>query len=184
MLKRDMLITLHLRIRVVATREIKERVRIARDQHLKDKALKRGRSRNNSFYQGQEAGSGDANELHNSIAWLSLSPKSARKYSRRKQSADSRLSRLSELIIPEDFDEDLDPDLEEEDEEEDEEDEEEDEEDDDSKHSSEDEDITATMINDPGRATPLERRWLAAMSLGKDPHNARRFDQYVCPPKS
>ena len=38
MLKRDVLITLHLRIRVVATRELKLRVRIEREKALTSKA--------------------------------------------------------------------------------------------------------------------------------------------------
>ncbi|KAJ3716746.1 nitrogen permease regulator of amino acid transport activity 3-domain-containing protein [Lentinula guzmanii] len=33
-----------------------------------------------------------------------------------------------------------------------------------------------SMIKDPGRATTLQRRWLNAMSLGKDQTIARRFD--------
>jgi hypothetical protein len=39
--------------------------------------------------------------------------------------------------------------------------------------------IAPTMIGDPGRATPLQRRWLYAMSEGKAPHVAKRFEQYV-----
>jgi len=35
----------------------------------------------------------------------------------------------------------------------------------------------ASIISDPARATPLERRWLAAMSDGKDPEIATRFEQ-------
>ena len=39
--------------------------------------------------------------------------------------------------------------------------------------------IAATMISDPVRATPLQRRWLSAMSEGKDRFVAKRFEQYV-----
>ncbi|KAJ2935459.1 hypothetical protein H1R20_g1635, partial [Candolleomyces eurysporus] len=34
-----------------------------------------------------------------------------------------------------------------------------------------------SMINDPGRATPRERRWLTAMSDGQEPGIAKRFEQ-------
>ena len=38
-------------------------------------------------------------------------------------------------------------------------------------------DNVATMISDPARATPLERRWLAGMSEGKEPHLVRQFER-------
>ena len=38
-------------------------------------------------------------------------------------------------------------------------------------------DALASMIPDPGRATPLERQWLAAMSEGKETYIVRRFEQ-------
>ena len=37
----------------------------------------------------------------------------------------------------------------------------------------------ASIISDPARAKPLERRWLAGMSEGKDPVIVRRFERYV-----
>lgn len=36
--------------------------------------------------------------------------------------------------------------------------------------------VSPSMISDPGTASPLERRWLAAMSEGKDEHIAKRFE--------
>jgi len=33
-----------------------------------------------------------------------------------------------------------------------------------------------SMINDPGKATPMQRRWLSAMSDGKEPAIAKRFE--------
>lgn len=181
MLKRDLLNTLHLRIRVVATRELKARVKADWARHLESKRLRKGRrSRNQSFIQDAD-NQYRSSELQQGISWLSLSPKSARRYSRRKASNESRQSKLSELIIPEAFDEDLeihdrdnddeDPELEEEDE---------DGEDDEEAvegSGSEQQYPCSSMINDPGTATPLERRWLAAMSEGKDPRIARRFEQ-------
>ena len=38
-------------------------------------------------------------------------------------------------------------------------------------------DALASMIPDPGRATPLERQWLAAMSENKEMYVVRRFEQ-------
>lgn len=35
------------------------------------------------------------------------------------------------------------------------------------------------MIADPGKPTPMERRWLAAMSIGKDPEIVTRFARSV-----
>jgi len=37
-------------------------------------------------------------------------------------------------------------------------------------------DLSPSIISDPGKATPLERRWLAAMSVGKEPEIERRFE--------
>ena len=37
----------------------------------------------------------------------------------------------------------------------------------------------ASIISDPARAKPLERRWLAGMSEGKDPVIVRRFERCV-----
>jgi hypothetical protein len=34
-----------------------------------------------------------------------------------------------------------------------------------------------SIISDPARATPMQRRWLSAMSEGKDPYVAKRFEQ-------
>lgn len=36
-----------------------------------------------------------------------------------------------------------------------------------------------SVINDPGKATPMQRRWLSAMSDGKDLVIAKRFEQFV-----
>ncbi|KAF7424382.1 hypothetical protein PC9H_009689 [Pleurotus ostreatus] len=178
MLKRDLLHTLHLRIRVVATRELKARVKADWARHLESKRLRKGRrSRNQSFVQDVD-NQYRSSELQQGISWLSLSPKSARRYSRRKASNESRQSKLSELIIPEAFDEDLD--IHDRDDDVDPELDEEDEEDEDEvaadENGSEQQHPWSSMINDPGTATPLERRWLAAMSEGKDPRIARRFE--------
>jgi len=43
----------------------------------------------------------------------------------------------------------------------------------------EDDDNETSMLADPGRATAVQRRWLQAMSEGKDELVTRRFDQFV-----
>ncbi|KAF5367533.1 hypothetical protein D9758_003810 [Tetrapyrgos nigripes] len=91
----------------------------------------------------------------------------AGKHTQRVPSNDSGHSRLSELVIQEDGD-------------------------DEGRHQGQDEaemsdekelyesgaedEFVPSMINDPGRATPLQRRWLAAMSEGKEEYITRRFD--------
>jgi hypothetical protein len=43
----------------------------------------------------------------------------------------------------------------------------------------EDDDNETSILADPGRATAAQRRWLQAMSEGKDELVTRRFDQFV-----
>jgi hypothetical protein len=162
MLKRDMLITLHLRIRIVATVRLKELVKFAKG---------RNRDKNGSGRNGQSKlrnqVEADSDHSPPGFAWLSLSPKSARRYSRQPSVGGSRNSRLSELILQDDSG---DSDSKRRD-------------DDETTESQEEvdnqsgEENEASMINDPGRATTLQRRWLSAMSDGKEPHIARRFEQ-------
>jgi hypothetical protein len=170
MLKRDMLITLHLRVRVVATRALKIRVRIARDQARARKAGSSMDRERSGLRQELEVDDTDGS-IALGIPWLALSPKSARRHSRR-QSNESLKSEMSELIIKEDEDEDGDY-----------------------GRRTTDEDTSSglddqgsgwdtsedffgpTMISDPGRATPLQRRWLSAMSDGKEPLLAKRFQE-------
>ena len=166
MLKRDMLITLHLRIRVVATRELKLRVRIEREKALARKA--RGmKDLNLNGHQPESApGANGMGTVPSAMMWLSPHRDRQQLFARQR-SKDSRTSDLSELVIKES------------------------DEDDDSNKRSTDEDPETdedglgwdtaeghhlpSMISDPARATPLQRRWLSAMSEGKDPHVARRF---------
>ncbi|KAJ7178562.1 nitrogen permease regulator of amino acid transport activity 3-domain-containing protein [Mycena crocata] len=161
LLKRDMLITLHLRIRVVATVRLKERVKFAKGRARDRKGG--GRKGHSKLRNQLET---DPNQSPPGFAWLSLSPKSARRYSRQSSISGSRNSRLSELVLHDDSDSDGKR------------------KDDDETAESQDEidnqpgeENEASMINDPGRATTLQRRWLSAMSDGKDPQIARRFEQ-------
>jgi len=171
MLKRDMLVTLHLRIRVVATVDLRKRVQM--NQHssgLSSKDSQGSGVQQDLHYLGevdQSAG------VQSGVPWLSLSPKSARKHLRRIPSNGSRGSEMSELVIKEDDEQFLGEEnvdsvatyelaTEE-----------------DSGSETSDEHIVSSIIDDPGRATPLERRWLSAMSDGKEPHIAKRFEQFV-----
>ncbi|KAJ6577222.1 nitrogen permease regulator of amino acid transport activity 3-domain-containing protein [Mycena capillaripes] len=162
MLKRDMLITLHLHIRIVATVRLKERVKFAAKGRSRDKKSigRKGHSklRNQLDTDGDQSPPG--------VSWLSLSSKSGRRYTRDSSVGGSRNSRLSELILQDDSDSDgKRRDEGEATESQDEID----------NHSAEEDE--ASMINDPGRATTLQRRWLSAMSDGKDPMLVRRFEQ-------
>ncbi|KAJ7352602.1 nitrogen permease regulator of amino acid transport activity 3-domain-containing protein [Mycena albidolilacea] len=161
MLKRDMLITLHLHIRIVATVRLKERVKFAAKGRSRDRKSS-GRKGHSKLRNQLDA---DAERSPPGVAWLALSPGGARRYTRDSSAGGSRNSRLSELILPDDSDSDGRR------REESETPESQDELD---SHAEDDE---ASMINDPGRATTLQRRWLSAMSDGKDPVLVRRFEQ-------
>lgn len=180
MLKRDMLVTLHLRIRVVATRELKLRVRLQRERTLAKKARResrKGRAGSLSSSTSHDLNRFRSTSTRSGVAWLPLSPKSARRYARRELSNESRRSDISELIIDEDdadnrltfgFEQasdgsDVNSEVDEED----------------SGWDTSEDSNWPTMIDDPGRATPLQRRWLAAMSDGKESHIARRFQLCV-----
>jgi hypothetical protein len=160
MLKRDMLITLHLRIRVVATREIKLFVRMEREKALANKVGVTNNQDQNELQSESGHGLGTA---PSTMLWLS--PHTA--HSGRQRSKDSGRSDLSELVIKEsDRDGDNNQRLTDEDSETDEE---------GLGWDTAEDDLFPSMISDPGRATPLQRRWLLAMSEGKEPHIARRF---------
>ncbi|KAI3604810.1 protein rmd11 [Moniliophthora roreri] len=155
MLKRDMLTTLHLRIRIVATAQLKAHVRSTR---AKARAEKRAKPR-----QGRKS----------ERDWLNLPPaggdeeEEQKRHLQRGHSVDSELSELvlesdgqDEYSTGGDYVEGM---------------ESSDGREDSGWETAEDESI-ASIINDPGRATPLQRRWLSAMSVGKDPRIARRFE--------
>ncbi|KAK7051103.1 Nitrogen permease regulator 3 [Paramarasmius palmivorus] len=151
MLKRDMLTTLHLRIRIVATSELKAHVRLTRAKARSEKNGRQGR-RNER----------DTNR------WLNLPPVEDTPL-QRVHSVDSSHSELSELVLESDGQDesstgDYVEGMESSDEREDS-----------GWETAEDESI-ASIISDPGRATPLQRRWLSAMSVGKDPRIVRRFE--------
>ncbi|KAK0227383.1 nitrogen permease regulator of amino acid transport activity 3-domain-containing protein [Armillaria nabsnona] len=146
MLKHDLLVTLHLRVRIVATKELKLRVK---HRIEKARAKKANKGRSKLF---QEV---DTDYSSSSMTWLSLSPKAAHAYSRRHTSTESERSR-AEADDPEELEEE--------------------EQEWDSGWDTNDDDLTSSIIKDPSRATPLQRQWLSAMSEGKDALIAKRFD--------
>ncbi|XP_006459107.1 hypothetical protein AGABI2DRAFT_183892 [Agaricus bisporus var. bisporus H97] len=171
MLKRDLLITLHLRIRVVATPDLKLRVQMQKERALaRKKSHSRGRRRSFRVLKDdldpQELGlRGFSNP---GGPWLSLSPKSSS--AQRLPSMDSACSEISELAVEDEEDEyayegyrGLDSDWNE-----------------DMNDFGLDGDgdmNSSSIIHDPARATALQKKWLSAMSDGKDPSVAKRFEQ-------
>ncbi|KAH9856642.1 nitrogen permease regulator of amino acid transport activity 3-domain-containing protein [Lenzites betulinus] len=190
MLKRDLLIRLHLRIRIIATEELKRRVR---EQWEARRAHRRTRSRARSITRGREDSRDRSHDAEHDDGsrrmdkggpgletvkesspgeyWVSLSPKTARKQARQHDHDTAPTEPLERNAREEKHEEkpdELDEDL--------------------VSSSADDEkwveyfrnggsDSIPSMISDPARATPLERRWLAAMCEGKDPHIAARFER-------
>ena len=188
MLKRDLLIRLHLRIRIIAPEPLKKRARQQWEEHV---MRKRSRSRARSITRGsrgragsvsqsdeREGGAGGGAPALESVSesspveyWLSLSPKTARKQARgqpvtpkdEERGGDGE-RRPREEAKRDELDEEL-------------------------LSSSADEakwdeyyqnggdDNVGSIISDPARATPLERLWLAGMSENKDPVVVRRFNR-------
>lgn len=176
MLKRDLLITLHLRIRVVATADLKLRVRMLRDNKKSNRPINgssgwtRGRTWSASYHDRTSNGldSPDGNlDPMDGATWLSLSPKTARRHSRRLPSIELGRNKSSEIDIDEeDFEYGDDVELD--------------------GHDSDEvnvgwggkeDTLWPSMISDPGRATPLQRKWLSAMSEDRDEYIASRFEQ-------
>ncbi|TBU50380.1 nitrogen permease regulator of amino acid transport activity 3-domain-containing protein [Dichomitus squalens] len=199
MLKRDLLIRLHLRIRIIATEELKKRVRQSWEEHVarkrsrsrphsisRTRASRRRGSESNSRDLGREDDTGEKAGLNLETVsesspveyWVSLSPKTMRKQTRRgadehgKPADGAREEGDGEEEDTERHEREKHDDLDEE-----------------FLSSSADEtkweeyyqnggnDNIPSMISDPARATPLERRWLAGMSEGKEPHIVRRFER-------
>ncbi|KAI8980057.1 nitrogen permease regulator of amino acid transport activity 3-domain-containing protein [Trametes punicea] len=193
MLKRDLLIRLHLRIRIIATEELKKRVRkqweerrARRRSGSRARNITRGRARSRGGDQDDDQRRQSSEKAGTTLEtvtesspveyWVSMSPKTARLQARQTSSErasapmaereGSKEGHLDEKA--DDQDEEL-------------------------LSSSADEakweeyyraggnDSIPSMISDPARASRLERDWLMAMSEGKDAHVAalfRRIHQY------
>jgi len=185
MLKRDLLITLHLRIRIVATEELKHRVRMkyemahAKRERIQARSSQSEKESNSHDSQNtvasKEAPSIEtASESSPGTNWLSFSPKTARALAMRQsvgaqnQESVQRHSDVVEKHGVDDLDEEVGSsgaeDVE-----------------DWYRGNGDDNNPYSSMITDPARASRLERRWLAAMSEGKDPYIATRFEKYVSP---
>ncbi|KAF5326984.1 hypothetical protein D9619_004812 [Psilocybe cf. subviscida] len=161
MLKRDMLVTLHLRIRIVATRDLKLRVKANRE-NAKAHRARYGPPRPAVFSRRDTLkGSSNPSFFHNAKPALVLGG--------RLPSAESIRSEISELDF--NFGEGADLQVQSEESDISEPD------DSNSGWDEEENHTTSTMIDEPGKATPMQRRWLTAMSDGKDPHLAKRFEQ-------
>lgn len=161
MLKHDLLCTVHLHVRIVATSELKIRVREAHERKLERLGDRQLRGRRPSELLESES-SMDKRPGNPGVPWLSLSPKSARRHTRRIPSIESELGSegVGSYIDQEKEDEDV---TEESDE-------------DNVGWGTVEDTVSPSMISDPGTASPLERRWLTAMSEGKDEYIARRFE--------
>ena len=159
MLKHDLLYNLHLHVRIVATSELKIRVREAHERRLERLSGRQLRGRRPSKLLEPESLI-DRRSGNPGVPWLPLSPKSARRYTRRVSSVESELNSVVVGSYADMNDEDV------------------------SEESDEDnvgwgtaeDTVSPSMIGDPGTASPLERKWLAAMSEGKDEHIAKRFE--------
>ncbi|KAG6830047.1 hypothetical protein H0H92_002465 [Tricholoma furcatifolium] len=168
MLKRDMLITLHLRIRIVATHKLKLKVRLAREAALARKAGTQDRLRRGLLLELQEGADDDDLDLSPPVGtpWLQMSPKAAHRHSRHPSDESGRRQQTEALngdrttdAERRGTDEEVSDELD----------------DPDSGWDTAEDHLRPSMISDPGRATLLQRRWLAAMSEGKEPHIAERF---------
>ncbi|KAG9315080.1 nitrogen permease regulator of amino acid transport activity 3-domain-containing protein [Chiua virens] len=161
MLKHDLVLTLHLHVRIVATSELKIRVREAHERKLERFGGRHVRGRRPSQSLESESPT-DKRSGHPSVAWLPFSPKSARRYTRRMPSVESELasevagSYVEKARDDEDVTEESDEDN--------------------IGWGTAEDTVSPSMISDPGTASPLERKWLAVMSEGKDECIAKRFE--------
>lgn len=166
MLKRDMLITLHLRIRVVATVELKRRVKEQRRLKMAQKFSKINPD-------GRMHLDSDADAYFSNDSNRNASVFPALQFSRRISSNESGRSEISELNFQEEdtidwvdnpsdsVSSNSEPDEE------------------DSGWDTTEDHVGPSMINDPGKATPMQRQWLSAMSEGIEPSIAKRFELFV-----
>jgi hypothetical protein len=178
MLQRDLLVTTHLRVRIVVPASLKVMVRHRREELREnrwhtgvDDAFRTRRHRAHTDSGGSEGDFG----LFDELPW----------YTRRAPGSQHNGSSVREVIEPPILEEGIELDEEIDDEEEEEEEEEEADEAEAASHREEEEeeekedDNETSMLADPGRATAVQRRWLQAMSEGKDELVTRRFDQFV-----
>ena len=168
MLQRDLLVTLRLRVRIVVPAQLKARVRHWR-QELRESGWHSGEE--DEFHTRRHKSGADSGGSEGDLGLFD-----APWFPRRGpglQNSGASMGEVMEPPIPEEgigFDEEL--------------------EDDDTdtdaashresdEESDEDDDYETSILADPRRATSVQRRWLHAMSEGKDELVTRRFDQFV-----
>ncbi|KDQ18776.1 hypothetical protein BOTBODRAFT_170785 [Botryobasidium botryosum FD-172 SS1] len=152
LLKRDLLVMLHVHVRIVATADIKRRVRDARKREEEDARRRRTSRRPRRSDVGLNIDFGGVSRSRR----LS-SPSSAEKPAFFSKSRSPRRRSfgavdMEEIEIAEKESELNRP-----------------------SWSKEDEDLTPSLIPDPARATALERRWMDTMAVDKEPSVSRRF---------
>lgn len=165
-----MLLTLHIRIRIVATGELKLRVKTSRNRKRAKRVRRHGEHPTLEFEQ-EDLDSGGILSGNSPPYFISSTRTQQRSFSkrfRRVSSKDSGGSEISELNF--NGDEGSLSDKEELRAAED---------GGDSGWDTTEDHIGASIISEPAKATPMQRKWLAAMSDGKHPDVAKRFELYV-----
>ena len=167
MLKREMIVALHLRVRLVATSELKARVNEERNRKMLKGFAKRDSLSNPRSTSHDSTVNVEEFSPNSKNATFFLSPKS--RFARSRDSDRSGISALdfrgadeNEGYSP-DSEGDGNSELDEED----------------SGWDTTEDHVGPSMIDDPGKATPMQRRWLSAMSEGKAFAIARRFEKYI-----
>ncbi|KAA1467722.1 hypothetical protein DENSPDRAFT_832837 [Dentipellis sp. KUC8613] len=174
MLKRDLLVTVHLRVRIVVPAEVKQHARkrwrarqMLRQREAGAAVPIKGRRHSRGAQDVEDGSEKSMSMLFGSPTWVPLSPKTAH---RARRGSGSQVSDLVDHpILEEALDMDDDNETEEKDGDETGKEDEE--------IGCEKEDLYPSMIDDPGRATVVEKLWLKEMSEGKDETVARRFQQ-------
>ncbi len=167
MLKRDMLVPLHLRIRIVATRELKLRVKAARDLKAARKQVLGGKLQ-------------DPNSVVDETHVTTKFPSKSTLFPRNNGSKFGGRFQRKLLVEPGQSDtSDLTSHKDRDDEDQENRSDNSEADDEDSGWCTNEDQLTPSIIYDPGKATPMQRCWLAAMSDGRHPDIARRFALWV-----
>ncbi|KAG9015078.1 hypothetical protein FRB90_004886 [Tulasnella sp. 427] len=189
LLQRDLVMMLHVRIRIVATKGIKEKALVSRRKELEEKHKRRRQTSEEYEDAREEASDSDDDEETQQkngakgrtapespgidIAFIASSPEVARMNQRRASHPHLRQGsyQMNSPGLRQQFNEDDSKEEEEESEES-------------SELESDSEldganDLEDSIIANPGRATPTERRWLEAMVEGKDSNLGKLFEKFV-----
>ncbi|TDL21958.1 hypothetical protein BD410DRAFT_840090 [Rickenella mellea] len=170
MLKRDLLVTLHLRVRIVATAELKVRVHRAREESAarRDKKGRRSDSRVDGGWNQERRQSQDKSVVGDDGVTEAFSEMLTRGRRRRHSHAKGTVNGSQSSVVQDnmrgdghqDEDEAVDSDSGE---------------DEGGWETAAEDNFTPSIIAEPGQATRLQRRWLDAMSEDKDPYLVERF---------